>query len=180
MQEPPSTKERIHRAYPWLGSDSNSQGDGCVSPEDLGYCSEPLFTPPSENFPGNSDGKESTCIAGYLGSIPGLGRPPGGGCGNPLQYSCLENSPWTEEPGRLQSMGSQRVGHNWETKHGPQHKKSRKEGICIYIWLMACCDSWCHKELDTTERLNWTEVIADSLHCTSETSTMLWSNYTSI
>ena len=33
------------------------------------------------------------------------------GNGTPLQYSCLEN-PWTEEPGRLQSMGSQRVGHN--------------------------------------------------------------------
>ena len=39
-----------------------------------------------------------------LGSIPGLGRCPGGGHGNPL--------PWTEEPGGLQSMGSQRFGHN--------------------------------------------------------------------
>ena len=42
-------------------------------------------------FPGGSDGKESTCNAGDLGSIPGLGRSPGGGHGNPLQYSCLEN-----------------------------------------------------------------------------------------
>ena len=33
----------------------------------------------------------SVCNAGDLGSIPGLGRPPGGGHGNPLQYSCLEN-----------------------------------------------------------------------------------------
>ena len=46
------------------------------------------------------------------GSIPGLGRSPGRGHGNPLQYSCLEN-PRTEEPGGLQPMGSQRVGHNW-------------------------------------------------------------------
>ena len=38
-----------------------------------------------------SDDKESTCNAGDLGSIPGLGRSPGGGHGNPLQYSCLEN-----------------------------------------------------------------------------------------
>ena len=45
-----------------------------------------------------------------LGSIPGLGRSPGGGHGNPLQYSFLENP--TEEPGGLQSIGSQRVGHN--------------------------------------------------------------------
>ena len=42
-------------------------------------------------FPGSSDGKESTCNAGDLGLIPGLGRSPGEGHGNPLQYSCLEN-----------------------------------------------------------------------------------------
>ena len=42
-------------------------------------------------FPGGSDSKESTCNAGDLGSIPGLGRSSGGGHGNPLQYSCLEN-----------------------------------------------------------------------------------------
>ena len=43
------------------------------------------------NFPGDSDGKESACNAGDLGSIPRLGRSPGGGPGNPLHYSCLEN-----------------------------------------------------------------------------------------
>ena len=42
-------------------------------------------------FPGGSDGKESTCSAGDLGSIPGLGRSLGQGNGNPLQYSCLKN-----------------------------------------------------------------------------------------
>ena len=45
------------------------------------------------------------------GSIPGSGRSPGEGNGNPLQYYCLEN-PMDEEPGGLQSMGSQRVGHD--------------------------------------------------------------------
>ena len=40
--------------------------------------------------PGGSDGKESACSAGDSGSIPGLGRSPGEGNGNPLQYSCLE------------------------------------------------------------------------------------------
>ena len=136
-------------------------------------------------FPGGSDGKVSDCNAGDLGSIPGSGISPGGRNGNPLQYSCLENSmefygqrsrlgyspwggkeldmterlhftslqsmaqrlkcpapmwetwdqslgwedpldkemvthssilawriPWTEEPGRLQSTGSQRVRHD--------------------------------------------------------------------
>ena len=42
-------------------------------------------------FPGGSDGKESSCKTGDLGSIPGLGRSPGGGHDSPLQYSCLEN-----------------------------------------------------------------------------------------
>ena len=42
-------------------------------------------------FPSSSDGKESACNVGSLGWIPGLGRPPGGGHGNPPQYSCLEN-----------------------------------------------------------------------------------------
>ena len=41
--------------------------------------------------PGGSDGKESACKAGDAGLIPGLGRSPGEGNGNPLQYSCLEN-----------------------------------------------------------------------------------------
>ena len=43
-------------------------------------------------FPGGASVKESACNAGDQGSIPGLGRSPGGGNGNPLQYSCLENS----------------------------------------------------------------------------------------
>ena len=43
-------------------------------------------------FPGGSDGKELACNAGDVGSIPGLGRSPGGGNGCPLQYSCLEES----------------------------------------------------------------------------------------
>ena len=43
------------------------------------------------DFPGGSDGKESTCNAGDAGLIPGLGGSPGEEKGHPLQYSCLEN-----------------------------------------------------------------------------------------
>ena len=43
-------------------------------------------------FPGDSEGKETARSAGDSGSIPGLGRSPGEGNGNPLQYSCLEDS----------------------------------------------------------------------------------------
>ena len=44
------------------------------------------------DFPGGSDSKESACNVGDSGSIPGVGRSPGEGNCNPLQYSCLENS----------------------------------------------------------------------------------------
>ena len=67
-----------------------------------------------------SAGKEFACNAGDLGSIPGLGRSPGGGRGNPLQFSCLENphgqrssavySPW----GRKESDTTERLS----TAHG--------------------------------------------------------------
>ena len=62
-------------------------------------------------FPAGSDDKESTCSAGDLGSIPGSGSSPEEGNGNPLQYSCWK-IPRTEEPGELQSMGSQRVRYD--------------------------------------------------------------------
>ena len=55
-----------------------------------------------------SEGKESACNAGDPGSCSRSGKSPGEGNDYPLQYSCLENSR-TEEPGRLQSMESQRV-----------------------------------------------------------------------
>ena len=47
--------------------------------------------PKKAGFPGGSDGKASACNAGDPGSIPGSGRSPGEGSGNPLQYSCMEN-----------------------------------------------------------------------------------------
>ena len=63
------------------------------------------------DFPGGSDGKVSACNAGDLGSIPGWE--------DPLEKEMATHSstlawkiPWTEEPGKLRSMGSQRVGHN--------------------------------------------------------------------
>ena len=65
-------------------------------------------------FPGSSAVKNSSANAGDAGSmglIPGLGISLGGGNGNPLQYSCLENS-IDKIPGGLQYMESQRVRHN--------------------------------------------------------------------
>ena len=62
-------------------------------------------------LPGDSDGKESACITGDPGLIPGLGRSPGGGNGKHSSILAWR-IPCTEEPGRLYSMGSQTVGHN--------------------------------------------------------------------
>ena len=67
------------------------------------------------NFPHSSGGKESACNAGDLGSIPGLGRSPGEGNGNPLQYSCLEN-PMGRGAWWATVHGLTRVGHDLATK----------------------------------------------------------------
>ena len=64
-----------------------------------------------KGFPGGLDDKESACSVRDPGLIPGLERSSGEGNGYPFQSSCLEN-PSQEEPGGLQFMGSQRVGHN--------------------------------------------------------------------
>ena len=77
-----------------------------------------LPTPVFLGLPGGSAGKESGCNVGDLGLIPGLGRFPGGGHSNPLQYSCLENlqeqrslvgySPW----GHKQSDTTEQLNNN--------------------------------------------------------------------
>jgi len=64
---------------------------------------------PLLGFPGGSDGKGSACHAGDLGSTPGLGRSPGGRAWQPTPVFLPGACPWAEEPGRLQSMGSQQV-----------------------------------------------------------------------
>ena len=74
-----------------------------------------------QGFSGGSDGKDSTWNVGDLGSIPGLGRS--------LEEDMATHSSilpgksaWTEKPGGLLSMGSQRVGHDWVTKHSTAFK----------------------------------------------------------
>ena len=148
-------------------------------------------------FPGGSDGKESACNAGDLGSIPGLERSPGEGNNYPLQYSGLENSmdrgawqatihgvtkswtwlsnflekalaphsstpawkiPWTEEPGRLQSMGLLRVRHDWAnslSRFTFMHWRRKWQPTPVFLpWESqgrVGCRLWGRTELDTTE-----------------------------
>ena len=73
-----------------------------------------LSTPVLLDFPCGSAGKESTCNAGDLGLIPGLGRSPGEGKGYPLQYSGLENSmdsPWRHK--ELDTAGQLSLSHTY-------------------------------------------------------------------
>ena len=83
--------------------------------------------------------KESAYNAGDMGLIPGSGRSPGEGNGNPLLYSCLGN-PWTEGPGRLQSMGSQRIRHNRVTN---THTGWLKAPVSRYSYHMNVSASHC-------------------------------------
>ena len=66
-----------------------------------------------QGFSGGSDGKESACSVGDLGSIPRVGRSTGEGTGNSSILSW--KIPWREEPEGLQPVGLQRVGHDWVT-----------------------------------------------------------------
>ena len=66
-----------------------------------------------------------------MGSIPGLGRYPGEGNGNPLQNPCLE-MPWTEEPGGLQSVG---VTKESDTTWRLNNSRAASHLSCEYAWL---------------------------------------------
>ena len=86
-------------------------------------------------FPGGSVVKTPPANAGTAHPIPGSARSPREGNGSPLQYSCLGN-PWTEEPGGLQFMELQRVGHDLPTKQQCMH-------TLMYMWG---CTRVCDRE----------------------------------
>ena len=79
-------------------------------------------------FPSSSVSKESACSVGDLGQE------------DPLEKEMATHSSilawkilWTEEPGRVQSMGSQRVGHNWATKHKHNENRIKIKGLPLLI-----------------------------------------------
>ena len=86
-------------------------------------------------FPGGSDSQECTCNAGDLGSIPGLGRSPGGGLGNPLQCFCwripMERGPWRAT---VHWVTKSSRSHNWAAKHNiPEYEYTI---VCLYIYYL--------------------------------------------
>ena len=122
-----------------------------------------------QGFPSSSDGKESACNAGDTGSIPGLGRSPGEGNGNPLQYSCpknpMERGAWwatvcgvSKSGTRLNSTFTFRSYRQFFASWPPQtvHNLNvflscRPPGLC----LSACpfCDWW--RKDSAFEALMW-------------------------
>ena len=115
----------------------------------------PVFCPPLDKgqpytpacgkltFPEGSDGKQPACQAAGLCLIPELGRSPGGRW-QPTHSSVLAWSiPWTEEPGGLPSMWSQRVRRNWVT----QHTSTQLTGI-----ITDPCQSKAENEWERKER----------------------------
>ena len=97
-------------------------------------------------------------------SIPASGRFHGGVKTNPLQYSCLEN-PWTKEPGRLQFMGSWRVGHDWSDLAHTHNAK--------------ICDSWfylCHIHYSITMTAYFIKRMTFEALKQSTLETLIWNN----
>ena len=72
-------------------------------------------------FSGGSDGKDSVCSGGDLRSIPGLGRSPEGGHGNPLQYSCLENPHGQRSLSGYSPRGRKELDTTEVTEHASMH-----------------------------------------------------------
>ena len=83
--------------------------------------------------------KASVCNTGDLGSIPGLGRSPGGGHGNPHQYSCLENPHGQRRLAGCSPWGSQRVRPDWATQHSTAQKPA------LIRWLFEQRSEGCRK-----------------------------------
>ena len=108
-----------------------------VTPSQLAFFIHWLFSGNTYWVPAMDEAslvRESSCNAGDPASIPGSGRSPRGGNGNPFQYSCLENLMDKEEPRGLQSMGMQESGTTkWLTLHfnrGQEFIKHIVEGMC--------------------------------------------------
>ena len=124
-------------SYPWAKDDGHFSTKIDTSSSKLSSIFIYEVNKEDKGFPGGSDGKESACNAGDLGSVPGLGRSPGGGHGNPLQYSCLENPMdggvrWATIHGVAESDTTEMTCHT----HSIQYTIGTVEylSLCILDW----------------------------------------------
>ena len=118
-------------------------------------------------FPGGSVGKESACNAGGLGLILGLGRSPGGGHGNPPQYSCLENPLGQRSLAGCSSWG-QRVGYDWAS----ECEVWSRCGFNVYFPN----DSWCQASFQVFFCINTlSRECKNYSHTTLKSLNFIWS-----
>ena len=118
----PTVKQPSHsgRHLKWICNLIKLKNYSCYFRDDIIGCVLEVMS--RHHFPGESDGKASAYNVGDLGSIPGLGRSPGEGNGNPLQYSCLEN---------LMDGGA------WlATLHGVTKSQTRLSDFTIYLSII--------------------------------------------
>ena len=127
----------------------------------------------ARRFSGDSAVKQSACNAeeaGDTGSIPGSGRSSGWGNGKPVQCSCLKNSHGKRSLEGYKSMGSQRVGQDWETMHArtlglrevrwfAQMSQEVKDRDVSTVWLWSPCSFHCMMccvpYVMCTSRIHW-------------------------
>ena len=146
---------------------------------------------PKGSFPGGSDGKESACNAGALCLVPGLGRCPGGGHGNPLQYSCLENPhgqslagyrPWGHKALDMTEWLSTKGGKcvAWVTRENFLRSWATSMAImCAHILgtsqkkpKIFCWGNWVYKQfLITTQKMT---CIAIAMTCAEYLTELSW------
>ena len=101
-----------------------------------------LLTPVFLGFPGGSDGKEFTCNEGDLGLIPGLGRCPRGGHGNPVQDSCLENpmdrGAWPAIVHGVAKSQKCLRGHTHTHTYTHTHTQTQRAAVCFNKSFICC------------------------------------------
>ena len=129
-------------------------------------------------FPVGSDSKESSCNAGHLGSVPGLGRSPGGGHSNPLQYSCLENPHGQRSLAGYRPWGCRESGTTEQLTH--THviiwKPLRTYYAVSQIWKDAI-GSKRQRKTDTIKISGtFSYIISAVIKCTSEKSLLVLGN----
>ena len=134
VKNPPAMQETLVQ---FLGQEGPWRRDRLLIPVFLG-------------FPGGSDSRESACCAGDLGSVPLLGRSPGGGHDNPLQYSCLENprgqrrlagySPWGRK--ELDTTKHSTAQKNSESQMRKQVKCYRQYSKIIFHYYLKTYMMW--------------------------------------
>ena len=95
-------------------------------------------------FPGGPDGKEFTCNVGDLGSIPGLGRSPGGGYSNPLHYSYLKNP--------MDRGAWEAVGHGGHKESDMSERLSTAHVALVFGYMN-------HRPLNSKILWNWTDTL---------------------